>query len=88
MRGECGAGLFACAGHHVEYARRESGFAGQAAQRDGAQWCVLRWLHDGAIAPGDRGRHCTSTDRKWIVPRHDTAGYAERLAQNVGAVTR
>ena len=81
MRGERGARLLAPPRHHVHGARRETRATGELGERERAQAGFLGRLQHRRVARAEGGTDRATDDLHRVVPRHDVAGDAVRLAQ-------
>ncbi len=86
MRGERRAGLFAEAGHDIERACRKARLAREIGERERGEASFLRGLQHASVAHRERPADGAPGDLHRIVPRHDMAGHAMRLAQGVDRV--
>ena len=78
------AGLLAVAGHDVEHAVGDAGLGRELGQRQRAQRRLLRGLEHHRVAGGQRRRELPRGDDQRVVPRHDRADDAQRLASDQG----
>jgi hypothetical protein len=75
------------AGDDVQHAVRQAGFGAEFGDPQQRQARVLGRLDDAGIARGDRRAHRSTEDLHRVVPRHDVAGHAVRLADGQHGVT-
>ena len=78
--------FLAKARHDVQRARGESGFAGEVGERERGETGFLGRLQDASVSHRQRCADSAAGDLHRIIPRHDVAGDAVRLAQSVNGV--
>ena len=81
MRRQRRAGLFAQARHDVQRAGGQAGLVGNAREGQRRQAGFLGGLEHAGIAHGQRRADAAADDLHRVVPGHDVAGDAMRLAQ-------
>jgi hypothetical protein len=81
MRRERRAGLLAEPGDDVQRAVRQPGLDADPGEREHRQAGLLGRLQHARIAHRERGADAAPDDLHRVVPRHDVAGHAVRLAQ-------
>ena len=81
MRRQRRAGFLAQPRHHVQRAGRQAGLVRDAREGQRRQAGLLGRLQHAGVAHRQRGADAAADDLHRVVPRHDVAGDAMRLAQ-------
>ena len=86
MRGKTRARDLAPSRHHVDDSIRDLGLLQQLGEEQRAEWRLLGWLEDHAVAAGEGRRELPRGHEQREVPRDDLPHHADRLAQRVAEV--
>ena len=86
MRGKTRARDLASSRHHVDDSIRYLGLLQQLGEEQRAEWRLLGWLEDHAVAAGEGRRELPRGHEQREVPRDDLPHHADRLAQRVAEV--
>src|SRR5437870_8162170 len=86
MRGQTRARDLAPSRHHVDDSIRDLGLLQQLGEEQRAEWRLLGWLEDHAVAAGEGRRELPRGHEQREVPRDDLPHHADRLAQRVAEV--